>query len=92
MSDQPGEYKVLISKSARKILQKLPKNLLSRISHTIDELARNPRPDGCKKLGGYDNLYRIRVGDWRISYAIEDDQLIVLVIEVSPSGGGYRNL
>ena len=92
MSDKPGEYKVLISKPARKILQKLPKNLLSRISHAIDSLARNPRPEGCKKMEGYDNLYCIGVGDWRISYAIEEDALIVLVIEVAPRGGTYRNL
>jgi len=92
MSESRGAYRILISKSARKILEKLPKNLLSRISKAIDGLAGNPRPEGCKKLEGYDNLYRIRVGEWRISYAIEDDQLIVLVIEVAPRGGAYRTL
>jgi mRNA interferase RelE/StbE len=92
MSDWQGEYKILVSKEARKVLHKLPKNLLGRISKAIDGLAGNPRPEGCKKLEGYDNLYRIRVGDWRISYAIEDDQLIVLVIEVAPRGGAYRKL
>jgi len=92
MSESRGAYRILISKSARKILEKLPKNLLSRISKAIDGLAGNPRPEGCKKLEGYDNLYRIPVGEWRISYAIEDDQLIVLVIEVAPRGGAYRTL
>jgi mRNA interferase RelE/StbE len=92
MSNRKGEYKILVSKEARKVLQKLPKNLLVRIGKAIDGLAGNPRPEGCKKLEGYDNLYRIRVGDWRISYAIEDDQLIVLVIEVAPRGGAYRKL
>lgn len=84
MSDPKGVYKILISKSARKILEKLPKNLLSRISKAIDGLAENPRPEGYKKLEDYDNLYRIRVGEWRISYAIVDDRLIVLVIEAAP--------
>jgi len=92
MSDRQGEYKILIRKEARKILSRLPKNLLNRISKAIDGLAGNPRPEGCKKLEGYDNLYRMRVGDWRISYAIEDDQLIVLVIEVAPRGGAYGKL
>lgn len=92
MSERQGEYKILVSKEARKVLQKLPKNLLVRISKAIDGLAGDPRPEGCKKLEGYDNLYRIRTGDWRISYAIEDDQLIVLVIEVAPRGGAYRKL
>jgi mRNA interferase RelE/StbE len=92
MSEGQGKYQILISKEARKVLQKLPKNLLSRISKAIDGLAGNPRPEGCKKLEGYENLYRIHVGDWRISYAIEEDRLIVLVIEVAPRGGAYRKL
>jgi mRNA interferase RelE/StbE len=92
MSDRQGEYQILIRKEARKILSRLPKKLLARISNAIDGLAGNPRPEGCKKLEGYANLYRMRVGDWRISYAIEDDQLIVLVIEVAPRGGAYRKL
>ena len=97
MSDVQGEYKVVISKSLMKVLRKLPavfftaKDLLKRVSQAIDELASNPHPAGCKKLEGYDNLFRIRVGDWRISYAVEDDRLIVLVIEVAPRGGAYRN-
>jgi mRNA interferase RelE/StbE len=90
MSDRQGEYKILVSKEARKVLQKLPKNLLVRMSKAIDGLAGNPRPEGCKKLEGYDNLYRFRVGDWQISYALEDDRLIVLGIEVAPQGGAYR--
>lgn len=55
-------------------------------------MAKEPRPHGFTKLSGYENLYRIRVGDWRISYAIEDDALIVLVIEIKPRGDAYRNL
>ena len=55
-------------------------------------LAEEPRPAGCKKLRGYENLYRLRVGDWRLIYAIEDDQLVVLIIEVAPRGEAYRNL
>ncbi|MCH8290889.1 type II toxin-antitoxin system RelE/ParE family toxin [Candidatus Poribacteria bacterium] len=41
---------------------------------------------------GYENLYRIRVGEWRISYAIEDDKLIILILEIAPRGSAYRNL
>jgi len=92
MSDRQGEYKVIIHKSVMKVLRKLPKDLLRRISQAIDDLSSDPRPEGCQKLEGYDNLYRIRVGDWRISYAVEDDRLIILVIEVAPRGGAYRSL
>ena len=88
----PGVYKVIIQKSAVKIIRKLPKDLVTRISRAIDELAKEPRSMGCKKLSGYPNLYRIRVGDWRITYAVEDDQLIVLVIEIAPRNGAYRNI
>ena len=55
-------------------------------------LAKNPRPAGCKKLSGFDNLYRVRVGDWRISYAIEDERLVILVLEIALRGDAYRNL
>jgi len=92
MSDLQGEYIVIINKSVMKVLRKLPTNLLRRISQVIDDLSKDPRPVGWKKLEGYDNLYRIRVGDWRISYAVEDARLIILVIEVAPRGGAYRSL
>ena len=62
------------------------------IHRVIRDLANDPRPEGVKKLTGVDNLYRIRVGDWRVIYAIEDDRLIVLVLEISPRGGAYRDL
>jgi mRNA interferase RelE/StbE len=70
----------------------LPRDLLARIRTAIRGLAVNPRPIGYKKLEGYADLYRIRVGDWRIVYTIEDDQLIVLVVEISPRGAVYRDL
>jgi mRNA interferase RelE/StbE len=54
------------------------------------DLAENPRPEGCKKLEGHENLYCIRVGDWRISYALEKERLMILVIEVAPRGGAYQ--
>ncbi len=89
---QTKHWTVLISRDAKKILRRLPKDVLRRISKAIDALADNPRPTGCKKLVGYEALYRVRVGDWRISYAVEDERLIVLVIEIAPRGGAYRNL
>ena len=45
-----------------------------------------------KKLAGFDDLYRQRVGDWRISYALEEDQLIILIVEIASRGGAYRNI
>jgi len=83
-------YEVIITKQPQKILRKIPQDLLRRIDQAIQSLAVNPRPVGCKKLAGYDNLFRIREGDWRISYAVEADRLIVLVVEISPRGAAYR--
>ena len=84
-------WQVLIDRQPEKVFRRLPKPLLlQRIREAISDLAEDPWPPGCKKLTGYDNLYRIRVGSWRISYAVEDDRLIVLVLEVAPRGGAYR--
>ena len=53
-------------------------------------MADNPRPQGSKKLGGEDGLYRIRVGDYRIVYAIRDDILVVLVVRIGHRSEVYR--
>ena len=92
MSESPHRWQVLIHREPEKVLNKLPKNVLRRIWARIHELESDPRPTGCKKLVGYDNLYRLRVGDWRIIYSIEEDQLIILILEISPRGGAYRSI
>ncbi len=92
MSDPPRRYTVLLERQPEKILRRLPRDLLRRIDAVLRNLATEPRPPGCIKLTGHETLYRLRVGDWRIIYAIDDDALIVLVIEISPRGDAYRNL
>jgi mRNA interferase RelE/StbE len=87
-----SHWQVIIHRKAEKIIKRLDGDILERIRRAIRSLANDPRPGGVKKLAGYDNLYRIRVGDWRIIYAIEDDRLIVLVLEISPRGSAYRDL
>lgn len=91
MSSASGQWQVVVHRSAKRTLRRLPKDVVSRISRAIDRLAQDPRPQGSAKLTGFD-LYRIRVGDWRIIYAIEDDKLIVLVLEIGPRGQIYRDL
>lgn len=85
-------YRVQVQKAPEKTLRRLPRNVLQRVSAALDGLAKEPRPLGCKKLAGMHDHYRIRVGDWRIIYTIEDDILLVVVIEIAPRGGAYRNL
>jgi mRNA interferase RelE/StbE len=89
---EPGGWKIVIHRKAEKALKHLNGATLERIRQAIRALKNDPRPQGYKKIVGYENLYRIRVGDWRIIYAIEDDQLIILVLEIGPRGGVYREL
>ena len=76
-------YFLLVSKQALKELEKLPQKSNRKISTSIDALSENPRPDGCKKLKGEkDILWRIRVGDYRVIYSIEDEIKIVQIRKV----------
>ena len=78
------KYKVLFDKKYLKELVKIPKEIRSNIQDRVSGLSDNPRPDGAIKLQGSkkEPLYRIRCGDYRVIYAIKDDVLIVLVVDV----------
>ena len=78
-----GSYAVEIKPSARKELEALPNHLLSRVVRKIQSLSDNPRPAGCKKLKGYKDLWRIRVGDWRVVYIIDDAVRVVSVTRIA---------
>lgn len=85
-----NRWTIQISRDAEKVMRRLPDNIVRRIDRKILALADNPRPEGCKKLEGYENTYRVRMGDWRISYVLEEDRLIILVLEVAPRGNAYQ--
>ncbi len=74
-------YQVIISEPAKKFIRLLQKSSLKKVFGAIENLATNPRPAGCKKLIG-SSIYRIRVGDYRILYAIDDKVKIVDVRKV----------
>ena len=78
-----GSYVVEIKPSARKELDALPNHVLSRVVRKIQSLSNNPRPAGCKKLRGYKDLWRIRVGDWRVVYIIDDAVRVVSVTRIA---------
>jgi mRNA interferase RelE/StbE len=65
-------YLVTFAASARRELRDLPADAITRLLPKIRELARDPRPAGCKKLHGYKNRWRIRAGDYRVVYSIDD--------------------
>jgi mRNA interferase RelE/StbE len=70
-------HEVRLGRSATKELESLPGPILERIAKKIDSLAEQARPAGCKKLRGADDLWRVRVGDYRIIYAVDDDAAVV---------------
>ena len=74
-------YKITITSRAERELRRLDKSVKNRIVPAIQALAQNPRPLGCLKVKGED-IWRIRVGDWRIGYGIDDQARVVDVIRV----------
>ncbi|MEW6542727.1 MAG: type II toxin-antitoxin system RelE/ParE family toxin [Nitrospirota bacterium] len=84
-----GSYSVLLKKSAERELRSLPTEALRRVADRIKALATNPRPPGCEKLSGEDR-YRIRQGDYRVVYAVDDGQRIVEVVKVGHRREVYR--
>ncbi|MEL6813532.1 MAG: type II toxin-antitoxin system RelE/ParE family toxin [Cyanobacteria bacterium J06598_3] len=74
-------YNVLLESAARRQIKKLPKSVQASLLARITELGTNPRPAGCKKLKGRKNEYRIRSGNYRILYTIEDAALLVRVVK-----------
>jgi mRNA interferase RelE/StbE len=89
-----GVYSIEITAHAERSLKRLRKEreLIRRLDSKIRSLAEDPRPPGYKKLRSsrYENLYRIREGDWRILYAIEDDRVLVLILDVVRRDKAYR--
>ncbi len=83
------EYTVLLKPSVVREMKKLPQDIKIRIAERIDRLEKEPRPADCLKMQG-DNLYRIRVGDYRIIYQVQDTVLVVLVVKVGNRRDAYR--
>jgi len=84
-----AKYKITIKKSAAKELQDIPKKNLRRIVKSIQSLARNPRPQGCQKLSGQ-NRFRLRQGDYRIVYSVDDKDYIVDIVKIGHRREIYR--
>lgn len=83
-------YRLEVKKSARKALLALPKTAVQAISRTIDEFAENPYLPGCKKLSGADHTYRVRSGDYRVVYTVDNDILIIEVVKIGHRKDIYR--
>ena len=77
-----ASYRVVLTSSAEKEIKKLSSQLIGCIISRVERLATIPRPPGCKKLKGGDHEWRIRVGDYRVVYTIDDAKLLVEVTRI----------
>jgi mRNA interferase RelE/StbE len=84
------KYKIVFLPVARKELVSLPYEIQKRIDKKIIALADNPRPHDVKALHGEKKLYRVRVGDYRIIYNIEDKIITVIIVRVKHRKDVYR--
>ena len=78
-----GKYSVEVKPSARKELEALPDPILARVIRKLESLTEVPRPAGCKKLKGCKDQWRIRIGDWRVAYIINETVKLVSIVRMA---------
>lgn len=90
-------YHLTILKKAEKEIQKLPRDLAQKIIHKIYDLQKNPRPLGCKKLTDFQSerapgkvCFRIRQGEYRIVYTVEDEVITIMIVQVQHRKEVYK--
>lgn len=83
-------YKIKWKKSAYKELRNIPDKHIPKIIDSVEKLSVNPFPSGVKKLSGSEKTFRIRVGDYRIIYEIEQQKLIIQIIRVRHRKDVYK--
>lgn len=85
-----GSYRIEWKHSATKELKRLPRDVIHRVIVAVEQLAKEPRPSGAKKLVTAEHTYRIRIGDYRIIYSIFESALLVEIIRVKHRKDVYR--
>ena len=83
-------YQIIIPKPVQKQLDNLPNSIYKKVIEKLKLLTENPLPEGVVKLKGYENEYRIRIGNYRIRYQIIDDKLIILLLRCQHRKDVYR--
>lgn len=83
---------IVFTHAARRNFDRMPEPDRTRIARRIDMLKDNPRPQGCVKLEGMDDLYRIRCGMYRILYTMRDEMLVITVVRIDNRGEVYRRI
>ncbi|BCL13874.1 type II toxin-antitoxin system RelE family toxin [Micromonospora sagamiensis] len=86
----PGRYEVKLDRAAAKLLRKLDPSVQARLVAAIAALSVAPRPEGAISLAGHAGLLKVRVGDYRIVYTVNDSVLLVLVVHLGHRRDVYR--
>jgi mRNA interferase RelE/StbE len=85
-----AQYKTEVSATAERQLKKIPSEEAIRILRSISLLAADPRPAGCRKLSGFESIYRIRIGNYRVIYEIDDKRILVIILKIGHRKDIYR--
>ena len=85
-----ASYRIEVSATAEKQIRKLTARDQVRVLRAIQHLGFDPHPLGCRKLQGYDDVFRIRVGSYRVIYSVESGRLIVIILKVGHRRDVYR--
>ena len=85
-----ADYSITFARAARKELEALDAAIVNRIFPKIESLSSNPRPHNCVKLRGAGNLWRLRIGVYRVIYAIDDEKKLIDIIAVRHRRDAYR--
>lgn len=88
---QRSAYEVVISPAASRQIRKLDPGTRARLVARMEALGAAPRPPGCVALQGAQGLLRVRVGDWRVVYRVDDQRLVVLIVRVGHRREVYRS-
>lgn len=85
-----ASYRIEVSATAERQIKKLGREDQIRVVRAVQALANEPRPSGCRKLQGYDDVYRIRIGRYRALYSIDGRRVIITVLKVAHRRDVYR--
>ncbi|MGH7822760.1 MAG: type II toxin-antitoxin system RelE family toxin [Candidatus Binatia bacterium] len=86
-----ARYRLLVKRSAAKELEKVDRKIdRRRLVTRIQSLSTDPRPSGCEKLAGYEDRFRVRQGDYRIVYAVDDTDRAVTIFKIGHRREVYR--
>ena len=83
-------YEILLERNAERDLKKLPKKMFDRVVLCVKSLSQNPKPPGTRKIVGSTNDWRIRIGDYRVIYEIDEEVREVKIMRIRHRRESYR--